>query len=103
MKFLIMQLPPPTSYFLSLLGENVLLSTSVLKLLPSVVGFEVATPVIMKTFIFWNITPCSPFKVSRRSGGTQYTIMKQVATCFMLLSFFFDPKHGGDMFFRNVS
>jgi hypothetical protein len=34
------------------------------------VGFEVLTAVIMKNFFFWDITPCSPLKVNRRSGGT---------------------------------
>jgi hypothetical protein len=33
------------------------------------VGFEALTAVVMKTYIFWDITPCSPLKVSRRFGG----------------------------------
>jgi hypothetical protein len=44
------------------------------------VGFEVLTAVVMKSTIFWDITPCSPLK----------------ATCFH------DPEYGGDMFLRNV-
>jgi hypothetical protein len=34
------------------------------------VGFEVHTAVVMKAAIFWDITPRSPLKVSRRFGGT---------------------------------
>jgi hypothetical protein len=34
------------------------------------VGFEVLTAVVMKSTIFWNITPCSPLSVNRRFGGT---------------------------------
>jgi hypothetical protein len=52
------------------------------------VGFEVSTAVVMKSTIFWDITPCS-----------------LLATCFQagfLLGIFLDPEDGGDMFFRNV-
>jgi hypothetical protein len=34
------------------------------------VGFEVYTAVIMKSIIFWDISPCSPLSVNRRFGGT---------------------------------
>jgi hypothetical protein len=34
------------------------------------VGFEVLTPVFMKSTIFWDITPYSPLKVNRRFGET---------------------------------
>jgi hypothetical protein len=33
-------------------------------------GFEVLTAVVMKTTLFWDITPCSSFKFNRRFGGT---------------------------------
>jgi hypothetical protein len=33
-------------------------------------AFEVLTAVVMKSSIFWDITPCSLSKVNRRSGGT---------------------------------
>jgi hypothetical protein len=33
------------------------------------VGFEVFTAVVMKSAIFWDITPGSPFKVKRYFGG----------------------------------
>jgi hypothetical protein len=34
------------------------------------VGFEVLTAVVMKSIIFWNMTPCSPLSFNRRFGGT---------------------------------
>jgi hypothetical protein len=34
------------------------------------VGFEVLTAVVMKSSVFWDITPCSPLKVNRHFGGT---------------------------------
>jgi hypothetical protein len=40
------------------------------KLIP--VGFEVLAAVIMKCAIFWDITQCTPLKVSRRFGGTYH-------------------------------
>jgi hypothetical protein len=33
-------------------------------------GFEVFTPVVMKSTTFRDITPCNPLKVNRRFGGT---------------------------------
>jgi hypothetical protein len=33
-------------------------------------GFEVLTAVVMGSYIFWDITPCSPLKVNRLFGGT---------------------------------
>jgi hypothetical protein len=35
-----------------------------------VVGFEVFTEVVMKSIIFWDMTPCSPLSCTRRFGGT---------------------------------
>jgi hypothetical protein len=32
-------------------------------------GFEVLTAVVIKSTIFWDITPCSQLKVNRRLGG----------------------------------
>jgi hypothetical protein len=40
------------------------------KLLQHDVGFEVLTPVVMKSTIFWDTTLCSPLKVNRRFGET---------------------------------
>jgi hypothetical protein len=34
------------------------------------VGFEVLTAVVMKSYVFWDVPPCSPFKINRRFGGT---------------------------------
>jgi hypothetical protein len=34
------------------------------------VGFEVLTAVVMKSTIFWDITPYNPLSVNRRFGGT---------------------------------
>jgi hypothetical protein len=34
------------------------------------VGFEVLTPMVMKSSVVWDITPCSPVKVNERSAGT---------------------------------
>jgi hypothetical protein len=34
------------------------------------VGFDVLTAVVMKSTIFWDITPCSLLSVNRRFGGT---------------------------------
>jgi hypothetical protein len=47
------------------------------------VGFEVLTAVVMKSIIFWNITPCSPLRVNRRFGGTyRLHLQAPLATCF---------------------
>jgi hypothetical protein len=67
----------------------------------NIVGFEVLTAVVMKSTIFWVITPCSPVKVNRRFGGTY----RLLAACFhsvFLLDLFFDPEEGGDKFLQNV-
>jgi hypothetical protein len=34
-----------------------------------IVGFEVLAAVVVKSSIFWDITPFSPFEVDRRFGG----------------------------------
>jgi hypothetical protein len=38
--------------------------------IPHRVGFEVFTAVVMKSVIFWDMTPCSPLSCTRRFGGT---------------------------------
>jgi hypothetical protein len=66
------------------------------------VGFEVFTAVVMKSIIFWDMTPCSPSSSNRRFGGT-YRL--HLATCLLAgfcWTYFFDPEDGGDMFLRNV-
>jgi hypothetical protein len=57
----------------------------------------------MKSTIFWDIKPCSPLRVNRRFGGTYRLHM--LATCFhagFLLSLYFDPEDGRNMFLRNL-
>jgi hypothetical protein len=78
------------------------------------VGFEVLTAVVMKSTAFWDITQCSLLKVNRRFGGTYCLHLqgrklswarKQHDSRWLLpslLSLFFDPEDGGDMFLRNV-
>jgi hypothetical protein len=72
-----------------------------------IIGFEVFTAVVMKSIIFWDMTPCSPPKVNRRYGGTRRLHLqgrrnrfskpasKQVAstTCLLagLVNIFFRP------------
>jgi hypothetical protein len=75
-----------------------------------IVGFEVLTAVVMKSSIFWDITPCSPLKVNRSFGGTYRLHLQgrrisrardqresrwQAALC--------NPENRGDMFLRNVA
>jgi hypothetical protein len=36
------------------------------------VGFEVIIAVVMKSSVFWDITPYSPLKVNRRFRGTYW-------------------------------
>jgi hypothetical protein len=36
------------------------------------VGFEVLTPVVMKSSIFWDISPCSLLKVNRLLAGDTF-------------------------------
>jgi hypothetical protein len=62
---------------------------------------------VMKSFIFWDITSGSPFKVNRRFGGTPLAGYKQISVCYVLHAdflrgSFFDPEDAGDMFLRNV-
>jgi hypothetical protein len=70
------------------------------------VGFKVLTAVVMKNYIFWNITPCSPVKVNRRlraacpsSSGSKSVPSKKAAWHF-LLGLLFDPEDGSNMFLR---
>jgi hypothetical protein len=54
---------------------------------------------VMMSSIFWDITPCSPFKVNRRLGRTSSSYL--LYTRF-LLGLFYDPEDGGNMLLRNV-
>jgi hypothetical protein len=47
------------------------------------VGYEVLAAVVMKGFMLWALTPCSPLKVNRDFGGTY----RYLTTCFHVVSF----------------
>jgi hypothetical protein len=56
------------------------------------VGSEVLTAVVVKSTIFWDITPCSLLSVNRGFGGTYR--LHLFATCFhagLSLNLFFLP------------
>jgi hypothetical protein len=68
----------------------------------------------MDSFIFCDITPCSPLKANRRFGKKQPpssgsknkpSMHALLADYLMLVSFglFFEPESAGERFFRNVS
>jgi hypothetical protein len=57
----------------------------VYKQLMSHVGFDVFTAVVMKSIVFWDITPCSPLSVNRRFGGT-YSLLLPCWFLFELIS-----------------
>jgi hypothetical protein len=66
------------------------------------VGFEVFTAVVMKSIIFWDMTPCSPLSCNRRFGGA-YRLSRVINQSesrweSRVLILFFDPEDGGDMF-----
>jgi hypothetical protein len=53
--------------------------------------FEVLTAVVMKSTIFWDITPCSALKVNRRLGGTYHLHLQGRrirSACHLLLQWF---------------
>jgi hypothetical protein len=101
--------------------DNAEKSTStVCKTAVYIVGFEVLTAVVMKSFIFWDVTPCSLLKVDRRFGGTfrfhlqgrirehyvRFEVLTAMSTKSMLFvvcyfSLLFDPVDGGSNFLRN--
>jgi hypothetical protein len=58
-------------------------------------GFEDLTAVVMNTYIFWDITLCSPLPSGKQSSA--YYLFH--ADFFIG---FFDGEDGGDMFLRNV-
>jgi hypothetical protein len=72
------------------------------------VGFEVLTAVVTRGNVFWDITPCSPFKVNRCFGGIYRfhhqgrrinRARNQSETRWQAEQFLED---GGDIFLRNV-
>jgi hypothetical protein len=65
-------------------------STAAKNILMNYTGIKVPTLVVMKSSVFWDITPCSPLKVNRHFRGT-YCLHHQgqislPATCFTLVS-----------------
>jgi hypothetical protein len=76
------------------------------------VGFEVSTTVVMKSIIFWDMTPCSLLSFSRRSEEhiasifrvekiiKQEPASKQVASRILFQPEI--PEDGGNMLLRNV-
>jgi hypothetical protein len=63
-----------------------------------IIGFEVLPAVVMKKSIFWDITPCSPLKVSPCFGGKCAPYLHTD----ILLSLFFAPEEGGQILRRNM-
>jgi hypothetical protein len=53
---------------------------------------------VMKSFFFWDKTPCNQFKVNRRFGSAQYLF-----NAGFLLGLSVHPEAGGNMFLRNVA
>jgi hypothetical protein len=71
-KYLQSQLIPRSGVLLKAVGCSVSQEIHCLIKNPDVyhrVRFEVLTAVVMKSSIFWDITPCSPLNVNRRFGG----------------------------------
>jgi hypothetical protein len=69
------------------------------------VGFEVLRAMVMKSSIFWDITPCSSLKVNLCFGGkfrlhlqgrgisqAGFTLLATYFTLVSCLAYFFDPK-----------
>jgi hypothetical protein len=54
-------------------------------LLITFAGYEVFTAVVMKSIIFWDMTPCSPLSFNRRFGGTYHLHLlgRRIATCLL--------------------
>jgi hypothetical protein len=55
----------------------------------------------MKSYIFWDITPCSPWKVNRRFGAEPSAF--QLLSRWFLGRLFFNPEDGGDMFLKTLA
>jgi hypothetical protein len=64
----------------------------------AVIAVQVLTAVVMKSFVFWDITPCSPLSINRRFGGscghTLHGRRINRKNVDFLLDLFFDPEMG---------
>jgi hypothetical protein len=58
--------------------------------------FYVLTAVVIKSSVFWDITPCGPFKVNPRFGETYLRFLLFHAV--FLLGLLFNHEDVGDMF-----
>jgi hypothetical protein len=67
-------------------------------LLPDV-GSEVLSAVVMKTSIFYDLTPCSPLQ---EHVASIIRVGDYLHHASFLLGSFFHPEDGGDKFLRNV-
>jgi hypothetical protein len=71
-------------------------------------GFEVLTAVVMKSSLFWDITPCCPLEVNRRFRGTcrlhlqglRIIQARNTHVAGSKFGLFLDPEDGGDMLLR---
>jgi hypothetical protein len=54
-------------------------------------GFEVLIMVVMRSYTFWDLIPCSPVKVNQA-----------LLLAGFLLSVLFNPENRGDMFLQNI-
>jgi hypothetical protein len=70
------------------------------------VGSEVLTAVAIKRSVYWDITPCSPVRASRRFGGTHVYFLgqrvSQESNQQVSLSALVKPQSEGSTFLRNV-
>jgi hypothetical protein len=57
---------------------------------------------VMKDSIFWDIIPRYQLELYPRFGGIFYLYICNMLYAGFLLSLFFDPEVGGDIFFQNV-
>jgi hypothetical protein len=82
-------LPSPLllSNYVFILGPDFKTFGGQLSIMIIFVGFEVFTAVVMKSIIFWDITPCTACHLLTR----------------WFAELFFDPEDGGDTFLRNVA
>jgi hypothetical protein len=63
----------------------------------SYVGFEVLGAAVMKSLLYWDLTPCSPSKVDQCFKG-----IALFSACFVFGSLF-DSEYEGGMFLGNVN